>query len=439
MDQIIPSLAELLAPLAPAFRQEVYTVFCRTVAAWIACVGSRTISRVWETTGRSDTEHHASAFRLFAQAGWNWDEVMRLMLVALLKTFVPGTRAWVVIDDTLCHKRGAKVAFGGIFLDAVLSTRRHKTFRFGNNWVLLGLVVSMPGRRDRPFCVPLLWRVYEKRGNKPKTGHRTKVDLAAEMLRVLSGWLKDREIQVIADSAYMAKGLLRDRPSNVNALGPICWKAALTEVRSASDGGMESSKKRLPSLRDILADDAGWPPQSRTFTFGNGVRRRLRIKRLTAFWPTVTGDRPVSVILVRDPSGKWRDEALLSTNLMMGDEEMVVGYCRRWCVEVAFAEAKQQLGFHDPRVWKKESVERAAPMAWFTGALLLLWHANHGDEHPPARRRQPWYDKKVTTFSDMLSKCRLALWANWRSAGGGDKAPPTPPEAWLLEYLATAA
>jgi hypothetical protein len=39
----------------------------------------------------------------------------------------------VAVDDTLCHKRGAKVAFGGIFLDAVLSSKKHKTFRFGLN------------------------------------------------------------------------------------------------------------------------------------------------------------------------------------------------------------------------------------------------------------------------------------------------------------------
>jgi hypothetical protein len=30
---------------------------------------------------------------------------------------LPGVRIWAVVDDTLAHKRGAKVAFGGIFLD----------------------------------------------------------------------------------------------------------------------------------------------------------------------------------------------------------------------------------------------------------------------------------------------------------------------------------
>lgn len=439
MDQLIPSLGALLAPLVPAFRKEVFPIFRMMVGAWVVCLGRRTISRVWETTGQSRQRHHAAAFRLFAQAVWNWDEVMRLLLVALLQTFVPGMRVWVVIDDTLCHKRGAKVAFGGIFLDAVLSTRKHKTFRFGNNWVLLGLVVSLPFRRDRPFCVPMLWRVYEKRGAKTKAEHRTKVDLAADMIRTLAGWLPGHEILVIADSAYMGKGLLKDRPANVNAIGPICWTAALLAVTRTKDGQDVSSGQRLPTPREILADDQGWPPQTRQIRFGNGQKRRLRVKMVLAVWPTVTGARPVVVVLVRDPAGEWRDEALVSTNPKLCDWEIVVGYCQRWSVEVAFADAKQQLGFHDACVWKKESVERTAPMAWFVGAVVLLWSTRHGDEHRPAERHRPWYLKRVTTFADMLSSCRLAHWERWWSERG-DKCPAKmAPEEWLLEYLATAA
>ena len=439
MDQLIPSLLELLAPLVPAFRKEVFPTFRLMFGAWVVCLGRRTISRVWETTGQSRHRHHAAAFRLFSQAVWNWDEVMRLLLVALLQTFVPGMRVWVVVDDTLCHKRGAKVAFGGNFLDAVLSTRKHKTFRFGNNWVLLGLVVSLPCRRDRPFCVPLLWRVYEKRGTKTKAEHRTKVDLATDMIRTLAGWLPGREILVVADSAYMGAGLLKDRPTNVNAIGPILWTAALMEVKPTRDGRDVSTGQRLPTPRAILADDRGWPPQTRTITFGNGQKRRLQVKMVLACWPTVVGDRPVAVVLVRDPAGEWRDEALVSTNAELSDREIVVGYCNRWSVEVVFADAKQQLGFHDPCVWKAESVQRAAPMAWFVGAVVLLWYARHGTEHRPAERHRPWYLKRVITFADMLSCCRLAQWERWWS-NRGDACPANQaPEAWLREYLATAA
>jgi hypothetical protein len=74
----------------------------------------------------------------------------------------------VVLDDTLAHKRGAKVAFGGIFLDAVLSTKKHKVFRFGNNWVVLGVVAELACRPNRFFCLSILWRIYEKQGNKPR-------------------------------------------------------------------------------------------------------------------------------------------------------------------------------------------------------------------------------------------------------------------------------
>jgi hypothetical protein len=154
MDQLIPSLDHLLAPLAVAFRKEVFDLFRRMVAAWTVCLGRHTISRVWETTGQAEHRHHAAAYRLFSQAVWNFDEVARVWLARLLAAFVPGSRVWGVVDDTLCHKRGAKVAFGGIFLDAVLSSRRHKVFRFGTNWVLLGLVVQLRDRPTAPSACP---------------------------------------------------------------------------------------------------------------------------------------------------------------------------------------------------------------------------------------------------------------------------------------------
>jgi len=150
----------------------------------------------------------------------------------------------VVVDDTLCYKRGAKVAFGDIFLDAVLSSRRHKVLRFGTNWVLLGLIVQLRDRTDRFFCLPLLWRVYEKQNGKSKAQHRTKPQLAADMIRVLAEWLPGRQLLLIADSAYISKGLLRDRPVNVEAIGPLCWKAALWQ---AVAGQRPTQSQHLPT------------------------------------------------------------------------------------------------------------------------------------------------------------------------------------------------
>jgi len=350
MDELIPSLHVLLDPLAGAFRQEVHTRFCVLVAAWIVCLGRRTISRVWETTGQAEKRNHAAAYRTFSEAAWNWDEVGRLLLLRILGV-VPGVRIWVVVDDTLAHKRGAKVAFGGIFLDAVLSTKKHKVFRFGNNWVMLGIVIELSFRPNRYFCLPILWRVYEKQGSKPKNKHRTKSQLAAEMVAVLAGWLPQRKIAVIGDSAYIGKHLLRQRPANVDALGPIHWKAVLHEAL-AEPKGRKQHGRRLANPREMLADDKHWPSRKEKIAFKNKVERELEIKVITGVcWYTTAGPQMVQVVLVNDPLGQWRDEALICTDVTLSAAEVITGYCRRWSVEVAFCDSKQLLGLHDPQVW----------------------------------------------------------------------------------------
>jgi hypothetical protein len=439
MDQLIPSLQVLLVNLAPAFRQEAFAMFCQMVPAWIVCLGRRSISRVWETTGQAQWRDHTAAFRLFSQAVWNWDEVCRLLLVQILARLVPGARVWLVVDDTLCHKRGAKVAFGGIFLDAVLSTKRHKVFRFGNNWVMVGVVIELSFRPTRYFCLPIMWRLYEKRGTKSKQEHRTKSLLAAEMLSVVAGWFPQRNFLVVADSAYIGKHLLRQRPANVEVVGPICWKAALYEAESQPRRGCRYGR-RLPTPAALLKDDKRWPVQRMRIQFKSGCQRLLEVKVITGVcWYTAAGSAAVQVVLVRDPQGKWRDEALVCTDVRLSAREIITGYCRRWSVEVAFCDAKQMLGFHDPQVWCAASVQRAAPMAWFVGTLVVVWYAWSGREGEQAYRHRPWYKHKPKpTFADMLSACRLQLWQHWLEECG----PAVGHEeklAWLLEYVATSS
>jgi hypothetical protein len=408
------------------------------VAAWIVCLGRRTISRVWETTGQTQKRNHAAAYRLFSQAVWNWDEVCRLSLLQVL-ALVPGVRLWVVIDDTLAHKRGAKVAFGGIFLDAVLSSKKHKVFRFGNNWVLLGVVVELPFRRNRYFCLSILWRIYQKQGAKSKKEHRTKSQLAAEMLTVLANWLPERQILAVADSAYISKHLLKKRPANVNALGPIHWKAALYEAWDEPQGRQQHGE-RLYTPKEMLDDSEMWPATKQLISFKNDCQRELEIKVITGgCWYATAGPGEVQVVLVHDPEGKWRDEALVCTDLTLSAEEVITGYCRRWSVEVAFSDAKQLLGFHDPQVWCAQAVERAAPMAWFVGTLVVCWYVQVGQEGPQAQRHRPWYTHKETpTFADMLAACRLQLWHNWLKNESGSTAVAEDKLAWLLEYVATS-
>ena len=146
------------------------------------------------------------------------------------------------------------------------------------------------------------------------------------------------------------------------------------------------------------------------------------------------------MVLVHDPEGKWRDEALVCTDLTLSAAEVITGYCRRWSVEVAFCDAKQLLGFHDPQVWCAAAVKRAAPMAWFRGTLVVCWYVQSGQQGPQAQRHRPWYKHKQTpTFADMLAACRFQLWQAWLTAESGSRAVAEDKLGWLLEYVATSS
>ena len=80
-----------------------------------------------------------------------------------------------------------------------MSSKKHKIFRFGTNWVTLGLVVQLPCRPDRFFCVNILWRVYTKK--TASLAHRTKSQLARDMVEVIASWLPEHTLYVVGDSA----------------------------------------------------------------------------------------------------------------------------------------------------------------------------------------------------------------------------------------------
>jgi hypothetical protein len=160
--------------------------------------------------------------------------------------------------------------------------------------------------------------------------------------------------------------------------------------------------------------------------------KELRVQALRGvLWYSACKEERVAVVLLRDPTGSWRDEALLCTDVTMSVEEIVAGYCRRWSIEVAFHDAKQYLGMEDAQVWSDLSVQRAHPMAFFCMSLAMLWYARYGQTLPEVKRERPWYKEVVTTFTAMLGKLRLAIWGKRISEGRG--APTA--DTHLLENI----
>jgi hypothetical protein len=427
MEYPIASLAGLLDFFASCFRAEVFGTFKMMVGAWALCPGPHTISEVWQATGQAARRHHDSAYALFHSAKWSWDELGKILALVIVARLVPNGVVWLVVDDTLCHKRGATVAFGGFYLDAVMSTKKQKHLRFGLNWIVLGIAVHLPFRKDRYFCLPVLWRVYRKKG-QPE--HQKRTDVAAQMARSVANWLPTRECWLVGDGAYVNSSVLRDRPANLKVIGPIRWDAALYELppprRVGQRGAPRKRGDRLPTPRDMIENPKRYPAMFETMEFV-GRSRRLRVQVVRdVLWYSGSKTEPVSLVLVRDPKGQWRDEALLATSGDVSAEFVVSGYCRRWSIEVAFRDSKQFVGLHDPQVRSARSVERTHPMSWFVSSVSVLWYAAVGQRGKQVRRERPWYrHKRTPTFADMLGALRLNLWDE-RITNRSGKTTPTP-------------
>jgi hypothetical protein len=441
VDQLIPGLAALVAPFRDCFRAEVFQTFQALIAGWIVCVGPRTISEVWQATGLAAKRHHDTAYAVFHSACWEWDDLGLILATLVLTHLVPGGVVWVAVDDTLCHKRGAKVAFGGIFLDAVLSSKKHKTFRFGLNWVVLGVAVPIPLRTDRYYCLPVLWRLYRKKG---RPGYQARPQSAAVLARKLAEANPGRAFWLVGDSAYVNAAVLQDRPANLQVIGPLHWKAALYRrpaPRQPKQRGASRKKgDRLPNPKAMIEDAVAYPAELLTIDFPKGARE-LRVQVIRdVLWYKGSKTDPVMVVLVRDPLGQWRDEALVSTDPTASAAFVILGYCRRWSVELAFFDGKQFLGLHDPRVRSERSVERAHPMAWFVGSLTILWYCLKGHEGSHVVKDRPWYTTKVTpTFTDMLGALRLQMWEHAVFGECGEDIPSPECIERLLHRLSAVA
>jgi hypothetical protein len=279
----------------------------------------------------------------------------------------------------------------------------------------------------------VLGRVYKKKG---PAGHKKRTELAAELARTAAACVPDRDGWPVGDWAYLNASLPQGRPHNLKVRGPRRWDAApygLPPARVRGQRGPSRKKgERLPTPRQRMADTASYPASEQEVTFLTQTRKlRVQVVRDVLWYRGAKGG-PLTLVLVRDLAGEWRDGALLATATTVAAELVIAGYCRRWGVEVAFFDSKQFLGRHEPRVWGERSVERAHPLAWFVLSLTVRWYAGAGKDGKQVRRRRPWYTgRKEPTFADMLGALRPQLWEG--RITGTSEAAEAPPE--VLEML----
>jgi hypothetical protein len=153
------SLADLLIVFGPCFTAPTFRTFCALVTGFLAQPGRRTITGMLVGARLAGRWHHTRAHRFFAAARWSPD-ALGLLLVDLIATRVLDRQAplHLVVDDTLFRRSGRKV-WGAAWHHDPLA-RGRKQVAWGNNWVVLGVLVHLPFLPQRAVCLPVLARLW---------------------------------------------------------------------------------------------------------------------------------------------------------------------------------------------------------------------------------------------------------------------------------------
>jgi hypothetical protein len=417
-----PKMVQVLASFAPLFSKRVFRHAQVLLVGAILAPGTRTVSSALRAMGLDRERRFHRYHRVLSRASWSSRKASRVMLGLLVEAFVPeGSPLVVGIDETLERRYGKKISARGVYRDPVRST--HQTFvkSSGLRWVCAMLLVEIPWA-SRVWALPFLSvlapseRYAKERGRR----HKKITEWAWQSLLVVRRWYPEREIVAVADRAYASLKLLsrcRSLSRPVTFVTRLRLDAALYEPapprRPGQRGRPRLKGERLPNLSAVAQDPTTvWKPIKIANWYGSG-ERTVEIASATAVWySTGLFAVPVRWVLIRDPEGKFKTQALLCTDLEADPQKIIGWYVMRWQLEVTFQEVRKHLGFETQRQWSELAIRRTTPalMGLFS-VVTLIAHGRMVQASGVFRRQAGWYHKAHPTFADALALVRKELWA----------------------------
>jgi len=421
--ELTSSFLDLLPQFAPVFTAPTYQTFVAIVAGWVLSQRHRFITEVIFSSGNVGNGHWSRFHRFFSHAAWDIDTFSLSLAKLVVTILAPGATFLWAVDDTLCRKRGLTLYGAGMHYDPLISSRPKALVSWGHDWVVLCLIIVHPcWAPTKVFALPVAMRLYRNRqgltkGKKSRgkatkikddPNHRTRPELALELIKLASQWFPDQEIMVSGDSAYGGKSILRHLPPKVHLISHVHPKGALYQPpppkKEKTRGRARKKGERLPAMTP-WADDPNQPWTELSFD-QFGFHATVAVKTIEALYYKAGRDRLLKIVLVRDLVGKRPDQMFYCTKLDWTAREILSAYACRWAIECTFENCKQLLGLEDPANRLAKAVERTAPMALILYSLVVVWF--HRTGHPLVRFPfRPWYTKKrEASFADMLTTLR---------------------------------
>jgi hypothetical protein len=409
----------LIAAFAPIFSRCLWERIQVLLVGAILAPGKRTVTSVLHIMGLNMDQHFQNYHRLLNRAVWSSLAVSQVLLSLLVSTFAPTGPLLFGLDDTIERRRGAKINAKGIYRDPVRSSHSHLVKASGLRWLSLMLLVPMPWAQ-RVWALPFLTalapseRYYQKR----QRGHKTLSDWARQLLLQVRRWWPGRDLIAVVDNSFAVIALLKRMSQLAN---PICMiarfrlDAALYEPappRLAGQNGRPRLKgPRLPTLADVLHDPTTvWTRVTLTHWYGEGERPIDFVSGTAVWYHTGQPPLPMRWVLLRDPYGKFKSQALLCTTVTAAPVQIVQWFTLRWQLEVTFQEVRTHLGVETQRQWSDLAIARTTPaLLGLFSVVTLLAHPLADAGQLPVRQ-SAWYSKPLPTFADALAAVRHRLW-----------------------------
>jgi DDE superfamily endonuclease len=407
----------LLSPFGPLFTRRTWRHVPVLVVGAILAPGRRMVSSALRAVGLAQQPTFQTYHRVLNRARWSSLKASRMLLRLLVNAFAPTGPLIVGIDETIERRRGRKIAAAGIYRDPVRSSRSHFVKVRGLRWMCAMLLVPIPWA-GRVWALPFLSVLApSERSTSGRRRYKPLTTWARQIVRQIHRWAPERRMVVVGDRTYAALELL-------NAVRPVATVVARLRLdarlfapppvrRPGQTGRPRLVGDRLPNL-SIHATDVGAAWMSLTIDHWYGERDRpIEALSQTAVWYS-TGFPPVPIrwVVIRDPLGKFRTQALLCTDLDADPQQIISWFILRWQLEVTFHEARTHLGLETQRQWSPRAILRTTPalMGLYSLVTLLAHEAMLSAPPLPTLRQTAWYTKTTPTFGDAIALVRQRLW-----------------------------
>jgi hypothetical protein len=409
----------LIAAFAPLFSKRIWQPAQVLLSGAILALGKRTVTSVLRVMGLSDEKHFQNYHRVLNRAVWSSLAASQILLGLLVVAFVPLGVIVMGIDDTIERRWGAQIKARGIYRDPVRSSHSHLVKASGLRWLSLMLLAPIPWAK-RVWALPFLTALApsERYYRGKRRAHKKLTDWGRQMLLQVRRWLPQRKLVVVADSSFAVIELLG---RVIRLANPVCMitrfrlDAALYKPAPPRKPGQKGRGRkkgaRLPTLEHVLRNKkTAWQRVTIRNWYGE-ARRTIEIVSGTAVWYH-GGMAPVPIrwVLIRDPKGKFKPQALLCTDLNVKPVQIIEWFVLRWQLEVTFEEVRAHLGVETQRQWSDWAIARTTPaLLGLFSLVTLLAHRSRQRGKLPVRQAA-WYTKHLPTFSDALAVVRSQLW-----------------------------